>query len=84
MKNPSGVAVDEKGYSYVSEYRAGGRSKIQPRQEEGCQVGGGSGRGMCPLPCEARKLLKYMKLVSYPDSSVRNDDYRLHVSENHR
>ena len=30
--------------------RAGGRSKIQPRQEEGCQVGGeggGSFKSMC-------------------------------------
>ena len=45
---------------YFGQGRAGGRSKIQPRQEEGCQVGGGTGRGMCPLPREAQKLLKYM------------------------
>ena len=40
--------------------RAGGRSKFQPRQEEGCQAGGGSGKVICPLPREARKLFKYM------------------------
>ena len=40
--------------------RAGGRSKIQPRQKGGCQVGGGGGGGggrvTCPLLREARKF----------------------------
>ena len=35
-------------------YRAGGRSKIQPRQEEGCQVGGGGGEREGDVPPPAR------------------------------
>ena len=42
-------------------FRAGGRSKYQPRQEEGCQGGGGSGGLMCPLD-PARKRGSFLSI----------------------
>ena len=45
-----------------SNFRAGGRSKIQPRQEEGCQVGGG-GVG-------AETLKVYVRTKIYPGNCL--------------